>query len=34
MKLNYNVVVVDAGPTGLWTACELRLAGLTVAVLE
>lgn len=34
MKLNYDVVVVGAGPVGLWTACELRLAGLDVAVIE
>ncbi|CAN7500384.1 FAD-dependent oxidoreductase [Paracoccus pantotrophus] len=29
-----DVVVVGAGPVGLWTACELRLAGLEVALLE
>jgi 2-polyprenyl-6-methoxyphenol hydroxylase-like FAD-dependent oxidoreductase len=34
MKLKYDVVVVGAGPAGLWTASELRLAGLDVAVLE
>lgn len=31
---NLDVVVVGGGPVGLWTACELRLAGLDVAVLE
>ncbi len=29
-----DVVVVGAGPVGLWTACELRLAGVDVALLE
>ncbi|MER5266083.1 FAD-dependent monooxygenase [Actinosynnema sp. NPDC002837] len=29
-----RVVVVGAGPTGLWLACELRLAGVEVVVLE
>lgn len=29
-----RVVVVGAGPTGLWLACELRLAGVDVVVLE
>lgn len=29
-----DVIVVGGGPVGLWTACELRLAGLEVAVLE
>lgn len=31
---NFDVVVVGGGPVGLWTACELKLAGLDVAVLE
>jgi len=31
---NLDVVVVGGGPVGLWTACELRLAGLDVMVLE
>jgi 2-polyprenyl-6-methoxyphenol hydroxylase-like FAD-dependent oxidoreductase len=31
---NYDVVIVGAGPVGLFLACELRLAGLSVLVLE
>jgi len=35
MKSNdCEVVVVGAGPSGLWLACELRLAGLDVCVIE
>jgi 2-polyprenyl-6-methoxyphenol hydroxylase-like FAD-dependent oxidoreductase len=34
MKLNYDVVIVGAGPVGLWLACELKLAGVNVAVVE
>jgi 2-polyprenyl-6-methoxyphenol hydroxylase-like FAD-dependent oxidoreductase len=34
MKMNYDVVVVGAGPVGLWLACELKLAGVDVVVLE
>ncbi|MET9224295.1 FAD-dependent monooxygenase [Lentzea sp. NPDC003310] len=30
----YDVVIVGAGPTGLWLAGELRLGGASVAVLE
>ncbi|PTR32507.1 2-polyprenyl-6-methoxyphenol hydroxylase-like FAD-dependent oxidoreductase [Luteibacter sp. OK325] len=30
----YDVVVAGAGPVGLFLACELRLAGLSVLVLE
>lgn len=30
----YNVVIAGAGPVGLFLACELRLAGLSVLVLE
>lgn len=30
----YDVVVAGAGPVGLFLACELRLAGVTVLVLE
>ena len=29
-----DVVVAGAGPTGLFLACELRLAGVNVVVLE
>ncbi|MDA5147311.1 FAD-dependent monooxygenase [Streptomyces sp. AD681] len=29
-----NVVVVGGGPTGMWLACELRLAGVPTVVLE
>jgi 2-polyprenyl-6-methoxyphenol hydroxylase-like FAD-dependent oxidoreductase len=32
--LIYDVVVAGAGPVGLFLACELRLAGLSVLVLE
>lgn len=31
---NVDVVVVGGGPVGLWVACELKLAGLAVVVLE
>ncbi|TCS14820.1 FAD-dependent monooxygenase [Caulobacter sp. BK020] len=30
----YDVVIVGAGPVGLFLACELRLGGVTVVVLE
>jgi 2-polyprenyl-6-methoxyphenol hydroxylase-like FAD-dependent oxidoreductase len=30
----YEVVVVGAGPVGLWLAAELRLAGVSTVVLE
>ncbi len=30
----YDVVVAGAGPVGLFLACELRLAGCSVLVLE
>ncbi|MFG3756681.1 FAD-dependent oxidoreductase, partial [Klebsiella pneumoniae] len=30
----YDVVIGGAGPVGLFLACELRLAGLSVLVLE
>ncbi|QID35565.1 monooxygenase [Streptomyces albus] len=29
-----NVVIVGGGPTGMWLACELRLAGIPTVVLE
>jgi len=32
--LIYDVVIAGAGPVGLFLACELRLAGLSVLVLE
>ena len=34
MNTSFEVVVVGGGPVGLWLACELRLAGLSVVVLE
>ncbi|MFI0842622.1 FAD-dependent monooxygenase [Mesorhizobium sp. IMUNJ 23232] len=34
MKKTYEVIVAGAGPSGLWLACELRLAGVDVAVIE
>jgi 2-polyprenyl-6-methoxyphenol hydroxylase-like FAD-dependent oxidoreductase len=34
LALIYDVVVAGAGPVGLFLACELRLAGLSVLVLE
>jgi 2-polyprenyl-6-methoxyphenol hydroxylase-like FAD-dependent oxidoreductase len=30
----YDVVIAGAGPVGLFLACELRLAGIAVLVLE
>lgn len=30
----YDVVIAGAGPVGLFLSCELRLAGLSVLVLE
>jgi 2-polyprenyl-6-methoxyphenol hydroxylase-like FAD-dependent oxidoreductase len=32
--VTYDVVIAGAGPVGLFLACELRLAGLSVLVLE
>jgi 2-polyprenyl-6-methoxyphenol hydroxylase-like FAD-dependent oxidoreductase len=32
--LIYDVVIAGAGPVGLFLACELRLAGLSVLALE
>ncbi|MYM89240.1 NAD(P)-binding protein [Rugamonas sp. FT82W] len=34
MNLNTDVIIAGAGPVGLLLACELRLAGLDVVVLE
>jgi 2-polyprenyl-6-methoxyphenol hydroxylase-like FAD-dependent oxidoreductase len=34
LSLIYDVVIAGAGPVGLFLACELRLAGLSVLVLE
>jgi 2-polyprenyl-6-methoxyphenol hydroxylase-like FAD-dependent oxidoreductase len=33
-RLAYQVVIAGAGPVGLFLACELRLAGISVLVLE
>lgn len=33
-SLRYDVVIAGAGPVGLFLACELRLAGVSVLVLE
>src|SRR5882757_307496 len=32
--MDYQVVIAGAGPVGLWLAAELRLGGISVAVLE
>jgi 2-polyprenyl-6-methoxyphenol hydroxylase-like FAD-dependent oxidoreductase len=32
--VSHDVVIAGAGPVGLFLACELRLAGLSVLVLE
>ena len=34
LKNEFDVVIVGAGPVGLWLACELALAKVNVAVLE
>ncbi|MBS7707859.1 FAD-dependent monooxygenase [Chelatococcus asaccharovorans] len=34
MKNRLDVIVVGAGPVGLWIGCELKLAGIDVAVIE
>ena len=34
MSLIYDVIIAGAGPVGLFLACELRLANLSVLVLE
>ena len=33
-RLAYQVVIAGAGPVRLFLACELRLAGISVLVLE
>ena len=32
--MNFDVIVVGGGPTGLWLACELALVRVRVVVLE
>jgi 2-polyprenyl-6-methoxyphenol hydroxylase-like FAD-dependent oxidoreductase len=32
--MTYDVVIAGGGPVGLFLACELRLAGASVLVLE
>jgi 2-polyprenyl-6-methoxyphenol hydroxylase-like FAD-dependent oxidoreductase len=34
MSENFDVVIVGAGPTGMWLACELALQGVRACVLE
>jgi len=34
LAMTYDVVIAGAGPVGLFLACELRLAGVSVLVLE
>ncbi|MFF5306048.1 FAD-dependent monooxygenase [Streptomyces sp. NPDC013161] len=34
VAMNQQVVIAGAGPVGLWLAAELRLAGITVTVVE
>ena len=34
MKNRFDVIIVGAGPVGLWVACEVKLAGIDVAVIE
>ncbi|WP_435846535.1 FAD-dependent monooxygenase [Streptomyces chrestomyceticus] len=34
MSESASVVIVGGGPTGMWLACELRLAGVRTVVLE
>lgn len=34
MQNLHEVIIVGAGPVGLWLACELRLAGVNVLVIE
>ncbi|MBV9813509.1 MAG: FAD-dependent monooxygenase, partial [Acetobacteraceae bacterium] len=34
LDISYDVIIAGAGPVGLFLACELRLAGVSVLVLE
>ena len=34
METSYDVLISGAGPVGLWLACELKLAGVNVAILD
>lgn len=34
MSENFDVVIVGAGPTGMWLACELALQGVRACILE
>jgi 2-polyprenyl-6-methoxyphenol hydroxylase-like FAD-dependent oxidoreductase len=34
LSLMYDVVIAGGGPVGVFLACELRLANLSVLVLE
>ncbi|MBS0234655.1 MAG: FAD-dependent monooxygenase [Proteobacteria bacterium] len=34
LPINYDVLIVGAGPVGLFLACELRLANISVLVLD
>jgi 2-polyprenyl-6-methoxyphenol hydroxylase-like FAD-dependent oxidoreductase len=34
MSKNFDVIIVGAGPTGMWLACELALQGVRTCILE
>ena len=34
MSMGFDVVICGGGPSGLWLACELKLAGVSVCVIE
>lgn len=34
MKKSFDVIIAGAGPVGLWLACELKLVGVDVGVIE